>query len=81
MRDDASRRSELIEKGRIRACQFSPERMARAHLRAFEEAVEAYSVWHYRWHQVMYQPYHRARVGGGYALARRKEARSKSPLW
>jgi glycosyltransferase involved in cell wall biosynthesis len=78
LRDDPTRRLQLIEKGRLRAGQFSAERMARAHLLAFEEAVGSYSVARYRWHQIAYQPYHRARVISKYAVDRWIDSRPKT---
>jgi glycosyltransferase involved in cell wall biosynthesis len=78
LRVDTSRRLQLVEKGRLRARQFSAERMACAHLQAFEDAVRAYSVIRYRWHQIAYQPYHRARVIAKYAVGRWRDSRSKT---
>jgi Glycosyl transferases group 1 len=79
LRDNPSRRLELIDRGRIRARQFSAERMARAHLQAFKEAAASYSVVWYRWHQ-LYQPYHRARVSAAYALSRWKDSMRKNQI-
>lgn len=62
LRDDPARRERLIQHGRSRAALFSAERMARAHLQAFAEAVGAYSPARNWWHRFVYQPYHRLRV-------------------
>lgn len=64
------KRDTLIERGRIRARTFSAERMSQAHLRAFREAVEAFSWSRYWWQRLAYQPYHLARTHARRALHR-----------
>jgi glycosyltransferase involved in cell wall biosynthesis len=63
IREDQARRNVLIERGHTRARSFSAERLAQAHLRAFREAHESYSMARYNWQRIAYQPYHTARVG------------------
>jgi glycosyltransferase involved in cell wall biosynthesis len=70
IRHDAALREQLVARGKVRAGQFSAERMAEAHIRAFREAVETYSPAHFRWHQLAYQPFHRARVHAQRVLGR-----------
>ena len=62
VRKDHKLRAALVDKGRIRARLFSAEAMARAHLRAFDEASNSYSMLHAQWHKLVYQPYHKWRV-------------------
>jgi glycosyltransferase involved in cell wall biosynthesis len=66
--DDPARRNTLIESGYSRSRVFTPELMARAHLRAFDEAIQTYSPARYRWHQLAYQPYHVFKVNAKYAV-------------
>ncbi|MDD5348743.1 MAG: glycosyltransferase family 1 protein [Chthoniobacteraceae bacterium] len=56
--DDPSLRAERVERGRQRARDFSPQRLAEIHLRAFAEAREAYRPWRYAWNALAYGPWH-----------------------
>ena len=49
--------------------------MARAHLRAFVEAVDSYSTFHFRWHKHFYQPYHKWRVENSIVSSPKKAIR------
>jgi hypothetical protein len=62
VRSDSRLRAELTRRGQIRARHFSAESMGRAHLGAFQDAVDSYSELRYRWHRDIYQPYHQWRV-------------------
>jgi hypothetical protein len=75
VRDNPGLRQSLVERGRLRAQAFSPELMARAHLRAFSEAVAAYSPVRYRWQALAYQPYHSYTVRAKHAARQFLEAR------
>jgi glycosyltransferase involved in cell wall biosynthesis len=56
-------RESLIQRGQLRAKSFSPEAMAVAHLRAFEEAAASYSAIRWGWQRYVYQPCHEWAVG------------------
>jgi glycosyltransferase involved in cell wall biosynthesis len=75
VRENPLLRQTLVDRGRARARAFSPELMARAHLRAFQEAAKAYSHTRYRWHALAYQPYHGFKVRAGFAVRRLLEER------
>lgn len=75
VRNDKVRREELVRQGRQQARLFSPERMARAHLEAFNQATRAYSSPHFWWHSLFYERFHKARVDLRGAISRRREAR------
>ena len=79
VRRSADRRSDLIRLGKLRAGDFSAERLGRAHLRAFREAVSAYSGWRYYWHKNYYQPYHKWKVDKIHALNLPQVERLYSP--
>jgi len=53
---DARLRQRLIASGKLRVREFSAERQVRAHLRAFTEAVQAYSYRHFLWRRWVYGP-------------------------
>ena len=73
VRNDSTHRRRLVEKGHGRAKLFSPEALGNAHLRAFDEATQAYSRMRYRWFKYVREPYHRLRVGGQYLLQQRRK--------
>jgi glycosyltransferase involved in cell wall biosynthesis len=75
VRENPGLRETLVKRGRLRAHAFSPELMARAHLRAFSEAVEAYSPARYYWHAFGYQPYHTFKVRAENGIRRFIDAR------
>ena len=62
VRSESRLRATLVARGKVRAQHFSPERTALAHLQAFREAAEQYSVARFRWQQLVYQPYHQFRT-------------------
>lgn len=55
-RDPELRRT-MAERGRRRTELFSPAKMAKLHLRAFDQAAKAYTMSRYIW-RTLYQPYH-----------------------
>jgi glycosyltransferase involved in cell wall biosynthesis len=75
VRENPGTRETLVQRGCLRAQAFSPELMASAHLRAFSEAVKAYSPARYRLHAFAYQPYHTFKVRAENAVRRFVEAR------
>ncbi len=70
IRKDGSKREALVQRGKLRARAFTAERMSRAHLQAFHEAVSSFSWSRYWWQRLVYQPYHLARVHAMRALHR-----------
>jgi glycosyltransferase involved in cell wall biosynthesis len=63
LRRGSEPRASLIQRGQSRAKAFSPEAMAAAHLRAFEEAAACYSALRWGWQRYLYQPCHEWAVG------------------
>jgi glycosyltransferase involved in cell wall biosynthesis len=63
LRASTELRERLVQRGKLRAKSFSPEAMAAAHLRAFEEAAASYSAIRRGWQRYVYQPYHEWTVG------------------
>ena len=70
--DEALRRS-LVERGRIRARDFGPERTAAVHRRTFAEAAAAYSSRRFLWQRLVSQHTHRALVESRWWWRRRRE--------
>lgn len=59
---DESLRQQLIERGRQRALDFSPAKLAQIHLAVFNDAVQAFSPLRYAWNYWIYGPYHHWRI-------------------
>jgi glycosyltransferase involved in cell wall biosynthesis len=57
--DDAMR-SDLIQRGRTRARNFSSAKLAQTHLNVFRKAAGSFSKARYAWHKCIYQHYHRS---------------------
>ncbi|MEI8233733.1 MAG: glycosyltransferase family 1 protein [Verrucomicrobiota bacterium] len=60
------RRAALVERGHARAACFSPTRLVRAHLQAFQEARAAYRPWRYVWNALAGGPWHAWSAGRSY---------------
>jgi hypothetical protein len=56
--NDSARCEELINRGLKRAQDFSAERLARIHLKAFQKAVESFGMHKYLWNSWIYRHYH-----------------------
>ena len=59
---DQDLRRLMSERGKRRAAAFSLDGMAQLHLRAFDQAVNAYTRPRYVWRALVYRPYHMARA-------------------